>query len=125
MFDILLGTSSLLRLQSPKFRPRKFRTARNNFVPHHRHVTLIVCSLTWIESRVHLWKRLGLINRKRSKKIVSFGKISKFFENFRKLLKRSILPSILNQMNRLKFTQFGETNKKPIFDYYQHGRLGK
>ena len=125
MFDILLGTSSLLRLQSPKFRPRKFRTARNNFVPHHRHVTLIVCSLTWIGSRVHLWKRLGLINRKRSKKIVRFGKISKFFENFRKLLKRSILRSIFDQMNRLKLTQFGETDLKPIFDYYQHGRLGK
>ena len=120
MFDILLGTSSLLRLQSPKFRPRKFRTARNNFVPHHRHVTLIVCSLTWIGSRVHLWKR-RLINRKRSKNCPFW----KDFENFRKLLKRSILRSIFDQMNRLKLTQFGETDLKPIFDYYQHGRLGK
>ena len=84
MFDILLGTSSLLRLQSPKFRPRKFRTARNNFVPHHRHVTLIVCSLTWIGSRVHLWKR-RLINRKRSKKLYvleKFWKFSKIIETF-------------------------------------------
>lgn len=81
MFDILLGTSSLLRLQSPKFRPRKFRTARNNFVPHHRHVTLIVCSLTWIGSRVHLWKR-RLINRKTFEKIVCLEKFSKIIETF-------------------------------------------
>ena len=117
MFDILLGTSSLLRLQSPKFRPRKFRTARNNFVPHHRHVTLIVCSLTWIGCRVHLWKR-RLINRKRSKKL-------SVLEVFRKFSKRSILRSIFDQINRLKLTQFVETDIKPIFDYYQHGRLGK
>ena len=60
--------------------------------------------------------------RKRSKYI-------SFFDHFHKFLQRSILRSILrsvfDQMNRLKLTQFVETDIKPIFDYYQHGRLGK
>ena len=28
-------------------------------------------------------------------------------------------------MPNLKWTQFDESYKKPIFDYYQHGRLGE